>query len=338
MKLVVGFLVGLLLTPFDSVQSRSLKSGVENKDTRIKYKQNAIGNHHATDSASAANKYLLPKAPIASRIRIERREERTGIPNTYDSNDGFDRSYESESNGATSDTPKSPSARRVNGVSMSVNGKKKDDTHNTATNGSPRLFEVYKRLTRKRRRRTIQTNQGYFNYKLKYSEKASIHVVPKLNSMHHSRAFDRHGNINGSWEAVSRTNMKLIINQPRNASDFNEAVIVVRSTGNYFIYGQILFHGKNHEMGHCLYASDSYKPCWKATCEDRKVMCSRSAPGHPTSIKGLPENINTNYIGGIVYLKQGSAIRLGVVANQHVMIKEPIQFDKTMCYFGAFSV
>ncbi|CAH1802792.1 unnamed protein product [Owenia fusiformis] len=131
--------------------------------------------------------------------------------------------------------------------------------------------------------------------------------------------------------------MGLIIDSPKDHSSYNVAYIEVKRTGQYFIYGQVFFHGEDHEMAHCLHVADKYTPCSETTCGDRKVMCSRSAPGHPETRKKV-QNVNTNYIGGVVYLQKGSTIRLAIDVDLNMNKEKAIVLDKLMCYFGAFAV
>ncbi|CAH1777430.1 unnamed protein product [Owenia fusiformis] len=224
------------------------------------------------------------------------------------------------------ETNRDPSMSRIIHVPGRLHGL------NAWSNGGARKKRAIENRIRKTRRK-----------KTKKAKIPSIHVIPKIqnNERPIPASFDKQGNINSAWEVKSSFNMRFIIDsRPRNESIcFNEAYIVIKYTGSYFIYGQIFFHGQNHEMGHCLYVADRYRPCGcsRASCEDRKVMCSRSTPGHPLSYK-IVQNINTNYIGGIVYLKKGSTIRLGVDANEDISMKKSIELDTSMCYFGAFAV
>ncbi|CAH1777423.1 unnamed protein product [Owenia fusiformis] len=174
----------------------------------------------------------------------------------------------------------------------------------------------------------------------KKGRRASIHVIPDIQSEYPlPGSFDKHGNINGKWVVESNTNTKmgLIIDSPKDPSSYNAAYIQVKRAGQYFIYGQVFFHGENHEMAHCLHVADTYKPCSEITCDDRKVMCSRSAPGHPETIAKV-QNVNTNYIGGVVYLQKGSTIRLAIDVNLNINKEKAIELDKSLCYFGAFAV
>ncbi|CAH1777277.1 unnamed protein product [Owenia fusiformis] len=164
-------------------------------------------------------------------------------------------------------------------------------------------------------------------------KRAFIHVSPKNDNPHVSDVpveFDPKGNIRCMWQDESRLKMNLFLDSPRG---YNEAYIGIKYPGYYFVYGQIFFHGQNVEMGHCLYTSDTY-PCKPPKCTETSLLCSRSAPGHPENSKDI-ENLNTNYIGGIFYLKRGSTIRLGVITKGH---GSKVIIDKAMSYFGAFSI
>ncbi|CAH1777278.1 unnamed protein product [Owenia fusiformis] len=201
------------------------------------------------------------------------------------------------------------------------------------------------RRTKRRNRRSVENENRVINVpgavklpRRRQSRKyrrASIHVTPKQDNPSVPVAFDPQGNIRCMWQTESRpVNMKLYLDSPRG---YNEAYIGVRFSGHYYVYGQIFFHGKNVEMGHCLYAAETY-PCRPKSCVERPILCSRSAPGHPVNAKDV-ENINTNYIGGNFYLKRGSTIRVGVVANVHRnAYRSTVNIDKSMSYFGAFSI
>ncbi|CAH1777427.1 unnamed protein product [Owenia fusiformis] len=211
---------------------------------------------------------------------------------------------------------------------------------------TPQTFEsrmnrllVDEPIRARRTRRTLHKKKSV-KRKSKKSRRGSIHVIPKIKSKYPlATSFDKHGNINSNWEAVSttRSNLKLRIDSPRNASLYNAAYIMVKYTGNYFVYGQVFFHGQKHEMGHCLHVADTYKPCSETTCDDKEVMCSRTAAGHPEN-DNIVYNINTNYVGGVVYLKRYSTIRLAIDVKQNINKAKSIELDTSLCYFGAFSV
>ncbi|CAH1803344.1 unnamed protein product [Owenia fusiformis] len=205
-------------------------------------------------------------------------------------------------------------------------------TSESTNNGILRAIRASDKRARKSRRKGPKAKKV-----------ASIHMVPKTGNNLHPiiGSFDQQGNINSDWEAQSRVNMKFIIDsRPRDGLKcFNEALIVIKYTGSYFLYGQIFFNGRDHEMGHCLYVADSYRPCGclRASCGERKVMCSRSSPGHPRHYNE-PQNVNTNYVGGVMFLRKGSTIRLGVESKYSTDMSKTIEIDKSMCYFGAFAV
>ncbi|CAH1777275.1 unnamed protein product, partial [Owenia fusiformis] len=182
--------------------------------------------------------------------------------------------------------------KRNNGDSL--NSILQIQSQNTKSDGIKRHYphydgHIFKERTKRPRVRRA-TRRG------KKTKKAHIHVVPVMTSPFAlSGTFDLKGNIQCNWTAQSRHNMKLYIDSPHKGSrGFTEAYIAVKHTGNYFIYGQVFFHAQNIEMGHCLYVADTYKrPCDSQLCRERRVMCSRSAPGHPEDAKRV-ENYNTN--------------------------------------------
>ncbi|CAH1777985.1 unnamed protein product [Owenia fusiformis] len=177
--------------------------------------------------------------------------------------------------------------------------------------------------------------------KSKKDKKVYIHVEPVMESPYAiTGGFDLNGNIQCNWTAKSRSNIKLYTDSPHigRRRGSIETYIGIQYTRNYYIYGQVFFHAQNIEMGHCLYVADTYeRPCKSISCRERPVMCSRSAPGHPES-SNIVENYNTNYIGGVVRLKRGSTIRLGVLSGHHKDMARSVKIDNSTCYFGAFAV
>ena len=104
------------------------------------------------------------------------------------------------------------------------------------------------------------------------------------------------------------------------------------ATGLYFVYGQVFYNWDDtgQSMGHCINIGD--KP-WNLT----SFLCSRTAADVYGEHKHY-RNVNTNYVGGAVYLRRGAFLSLTMHRETGDFAPRPhsILTNNDFTFFGAF--